>query len=287
MRFRRGEIVALCAPLGILLGGWLVLPAIFGLVTTLTTYGPSLRTFRFVGLANYSAVLRDPDFGAAVRNIVVFCATAVPVELVIGFGIAYAVRGTRRGRRWIRIALLLPWLLSPIGSGVMWHFLLAPATGPLNFILGWLNLPEVSSPSGSPTLALPTAIAIEVWRLSPLVAFLLVPALEAVPAERWEDARLDGLGVLGRITNVVLPAIRPVLASVTMLAIGLALGTFDSLLILTGGGPGTATVTPALFSYKEAYPIANWPISSAAAWIIALAVIGTGAAYLKLAGGAE
>jgi ABC-type sugar transport system permease subunit len=283
MRFQRRQVLVLCAPLGALLGGWLILPALVGLISTLTSYAPLSPAFNFVGLANYLAVLRDREFATAIRNVIVFCLIAVPLELAIGLGIAYALREPFRGRGLLRVLLLLPWLLSPIGAGVMWHFLFDSATGLPGFVLGWLGL-AATSPAASPALALPTAIAIEVWRLAPLVAFLLIPGLEAVPAERWEDARLDGLGLGRRIANVALPAIGPLLAAVAMLMIGLSLATFDSILILTGGGPGTATITPALFSYHQAFEVDNWPVGSASAWLVAFGLLGVGAIYLRLAG---
>jgi ABC-type sugar transport system permease subunit len=173
--------------------------------------------------------------------------------------------------------------LSPIGTGVMWHFLFDSATGLLDFLLGWLGVTGTASPASSPSLALPTAIAVEVWRLAPLAAFLLLPGIEAIPEERWEDAILDDVGVWQRILHVAVPSTRPLLLAVTMLLIGLSLGTFDSILILTGGGPGTATVTPALFSYQAAIETANWPVGAAAAWILAFGVLAVGVVYLRLA----
>jgi multiple sugar transport system permease protein len=244
---------------------------------------PARASVRVRGPANYVTVLTDREFSVAVRNVLVFCVVAVPLELSIGFGIAYALREPFRGRGLMRVLLLLPWLLSPIGSGVMWHFLFDSATGLPGFILGWLGL-TATSPAASPTLALATAIAIEVWRLAPLVAFLLIPGLEAVPSDRWEDARLDGLGLRGRIVNVALPAIAPLLVAVGLLAVGLSLATFDSILILTGGGPGTATITPGLFSYQQAFELDNWPVGSAAAWLVAFALLALGAFYLRLGG---
>jgi ABC-type sugar transport system permease subunit len=275
--------ILLFTPLGVLLGGWLVLPAMLGLLSTFTSYSPGVVTVRFTGLANVAAVLRDREFATAVRNIAFFTVLAVPLELGIGFGLAYLLRRPMRGRGVWRVALLLPWLISPIGSGVMWHFLFSSATGFIDFGLGWLGLPSLSSPIATAPLALPTVVAVEVWRVAPFVAFLLLPALSSIPAERWEDAELDGLSLARRIWDVALPPIRPLVLAITMLLIGLALGTFDSVLILTGGGPGTATVMPALYSYNHAFGVSNWSVGATSAWLIAIGVIGVGIVYLRLA----
>jgi len=268
MRLTLRQRALLFAPVAILLGGWLVLPALLGLLSTLTTYAPGARPLRITGFANAAAVITDRELATAVRNIVVFTVVAVPLELGIGFGLAYLLRRPIRGRGLWRVALLLPWLISPIGSGVMWHFLLSGATGILDFGLGWLGHPGLPSPIATAPLALPTVVAIEVWRVAPFVAFLLLPGLSSIPTERWEDAELDGLSLAGRIRAVALPPIRPLLLAVTMLLVGLALGTFDSVLILTGGGPGTATVTPALYSYNRAFGVGDWSAGATSAWLI-------------------
>jgi len=272
----------LLAPLAILLGGWLLVPALVGLAATLTTYSPLSTTFAFVGGQNYSRVIADPQFGVAVRNIVIFTLVAVPLELSLGFLIAYLLRRPIWGRSWWRILLLLPWLVSPIASGVMWHYLLAGATGIANFALGWLGGPEIASPIGDVHLALPATIAVEVWRVTPFVTFLLLPGMTAIPQERWEQAMLAGAPLHRRLLDVAIPDMLPLLLTVGMLLVGLSLGAFDTVLILTGGGPGTATLTPALYSYDRAFVTNDWPIGAASAWLIAAAVGLVGAVYVQL-----
>jgi len=282
VRLTRRDRLLLFAPLAILLGGWLVIPALVGLGATLTTYSPLTTPVAFAGWRNYTDVLHDPQFGEAVRNVAIFTLVAVPLELGLGFGIAYLLRRPFRGRSWWRGLLLLPWLVSPIASGVMWHYLFSGATGILNFVLGWLGQPEVGSPIGDVRLALAATIAIEVWRMAPFVTFLLLPGLVAIPEERWEQATLAGTSWFQRIANVALPEVAPLMLTVGMLLTGLSLGAFDTILILTGGGPGTATLTPALYSYDRAFVTNDWPSGAASAWLIAAGVAAVGAAYVRI-----
>lgn len=282
MRLTRRDRLLLFAPLAILLGGWLVIPALVGLGATLTTYSPLTTAVAFAGWRNYTDVLHDPQFGEAVRNVAIFTLVAVPLELGLGFGIAYLLRRPFRGRSWWRGLLLLPWLVSPIASGVMWHYLFSGATGILNFVLGWLGQPEAASPIGDVRLALAATIAIEVWRMAPFVTFLLLPGLVAIPEERWEQATLAGTSWFQRIANVALPEVAPLMLTVGMLLTGLSLGAFDTILILTGGGPGTATLTPALYSYDRAFVTNDWPSGAASAWLIAAGVAAVGAAYVRI-----
>jgi len=283
VKLTRRDRTILFAPLVVLLGGWLVLPAVLGLFATFTTYSPFTTTVRPSGFANYAAVAGDPQFGAAIRNIIIFTVIAVPLELAIGFGIAYLLRRPMKGRALWRVLLLAPWLVSPIAAGVMWHFLFSGTTGILDFGLGWIGLPEVASPVGDLRLALPAAVAVEVWRVAPFVTFLLLPGLVSIPNERWEEATLAGASPLQQIRHVAIPELRTLLLTVGMLLIGLAFGTFDTILILTGGGPGTATLTPALYSYSRAFQTNDWPVGAASGWLIAVGVIAVGVVYLRLA----
>jgi multiple sugar transport system permease protein len=283
MRLTRRDRLILFAPAAVLLAGWLILPAVLGLLASFTDYSPFRQALHFSGLNNYAAVLGDQIFTTAVRNVALFTIVAVPLELGIGFGLAYLLRGPIRGRRLWQMLLLLPWLVSPIGSGVMWHFLLGSTRGILNFALGWIGRPEISSPIADVRLALPATIAVEIWRVAPLVTFLLVPGLASIPSERWEEATLNGASWIRTALDVVVPTLRPLLLAITMLLIGLSLGTFDAILILTGGGPGTSTVTPALYSYNQAFGVNNWPLGAASAWLIAAGVLGAGLVYVGLA----
>jgi multiple sugar transport system permease protein len=256
-------------------------PATLGFLATITNYSPFTSTIHLVGPANYMAVLQDPQFAAAARNIMLFTVAAVPLELIVGFAIAYLLRAPLRGRSALRVLMLLPWLISPIGSGVMWHFLLGQTHGLVDYGLEWIGFHDVTSPLGDVRFALAAVVAIEVWRLAPFVAFLVLPGLLVVPQERWDYAALAGASWLRTIQHVAVPSVGPLLLTIAMLLMGLALGSFDVVLILTGGGPGTATLTPALYSYSGAFESNDWPVAATAAWLIAGAVLSIGVVYLR------
>ncbi len=272
----------LFAPLAIVLGPFLLWPALLGLVTSFTNYAPGQPAVRGVGLANYMAVLGDGEFRTAAGNLAVFVLVSVPLELGLGFLIASLLREPFPGRGLVRVVLLLPWMVSPVANGVMWHFLGSSTLGLLSFGPAWLGLPARPSPFALPSLALPAMIAVDVWRKSPLASFLLLPGLLAVPSEQWEQATLEGAGVLSHTGDVALPWLRRLLLPVALLLAGDALGSFETVLVLTGGGPGTATVTPALYSFDKAFTAHAWPVGVTAAWLIVAAVVLLGACYLGL-----
>ena len=272
----------LFAPLAVLLGVWLVGPAVLGFLATLTTYTPTGHGIDFRWFSNYATVLRNRQLIAGIRNVAVFTLVAVPLELAIGFGLAYLLRRPFRGRGLWRVLLLLPWLVSPIASGVMWHFVLGSSNGIIDFGLAALGLPSDFSPLGQKGLALATTVLVEVWRMAPLVAFLLVPGLSSIPDERWEQGTIDGLSWPGRVRDIALPAVRPLLLAITLLLIGASLGTFDSLVVMTGGGPGSETMMPALYTYQQAFQFSDWSAGAASAWLIGGALLIVGLAYLRL-----
>ncbi len=281
MLTRRQRLV-LFAPLGLVILPFLLWPAAFGLVASLTTYGPGQRDVRWVGLAHYVALLSDPQFRAASLNSAEFTVVTVAAELAIGFGLAYLLRLPFRGRALVQIGLLLPWLVSPIANGVLWHFLFDLTNGLYGYFPALLGAQVPASPLGLRGWAMPTMMAVDVWRKAPLAAFLLVPGLAAIAPERWEQARLDGAPLFSRLRHVAWPQVWPMLATVAMLLIGDSLGAFDTVLILTGGGPGTATLTPGLYSYQQAFRVNNWPDGAASAWLIMSAMALIGLVYIAL-----
>jgi multiple sugar transport system permease protein len=272
---------ALLAPLALLVVPFLLTPALLGLVASFTSYGPFETQIRFVGLDNYAAILADSQFVIASRNVAIFTSAAVVAELALGFAIAYLLRKPFRGRALVRIALLVPWLVSPVANGVLWHFLLTPSVGPLDFVRAWVGLPTGPSPLGVSGLALPTAIATDVWRKAPLVGFLVLPGLLAIPRERWETATLEGARLIDRVRLVAIPPLVPLLLTIAMLLIGDTLGIFDGLLILTGGGPGSETITPGLYAYQQAFRANDWRLGATAGWLVAASVLVVGAAYVR------
>jgi ABC-type sugar transport system permease subunit len=277
----RPERVLLVAPLLLLLIPFLIAPLLLGFLVTFTNIGIPPPPLQFVGLKNYATAFSDREFFASWRNILIFVLVAVPAELLIGLGIAHLLREPFRGRALLRIVLLVPWLVSPIANGVMWHFLFDLQIGLINYFPAWFGV-DVPPPFGSLTWALPTAIATDVWHNAPLAAFLLLPGLIAIPAEQWDYALLEGATLLTRLRHIVIPWTRSLLLAVALLLIGATLGTSDSILILTGGGPGSATMTPGLYSYLQAFRYQFWSVGATAAWLIVASMLLIGFIYLRL-----
>jgi ABC-type sugar transport system permease subunit len=261
---------------------FMIWPALFGLASSFTNYAPFQKNpVHFVGTANYATVLSDPDFRKAAANIAIFTLFSVTLELLLGTLIAYRLRQAFRGRSLLRFILLIPWLISPVATGVMWHFLLQTNSGIPSYGAELLGLTSFPSLLGH-GFALPTLIAVDIWRKAPLVMFLVLPGLQFIPAAYWDLAELEGMSLRVRLRHIVFPHLRLLFLTVTMLLIGDSLAASEIVLILTGGGPGSETLTPGLYSYNHAVTVFDWIGGTTSAWLIAAAVLLAGAVYLLL-----
>ncbi len=272
----------LLAPLAVALAGLMVWPALSGLVYSFTSFDPLRNAnVRFVGLEQYARAFDQPGFRDSIRNAFWLALGSVGLQIGLGSVVALALRRPFRGRSAVRLLLLAPWLVSPIASGVMWHFLFNRESGFVTVLAAVLGSPALPDPRG-PGLALCSLILIETWRKAPLVAFLVLPALMGVPATLWDMAALEGLSRLQTARHVALPHLRGVLLTLGMLLVGDALGTFETVLMFTGGGPGGETITPGLYAYQQAFQTYDWALGSSSAWVVAGSVLALGAVYLGL-----
>ena len=160
----------------------------------------------------------------------------------------------------------------------MWHQLLSTEHGVLSFWTALLRLPPVPYPLVSAPFA--SVIVVEIWRKFPLVSFLILPGLQAIPTEQWDNSKLDGLSLWGQIRYIVLPRLRLLLLTVALLLAGDALGISESVFFLTGGGLGVQTMTPGLYSYNKAIRGLNWSFAAIPGWFTVVGVFLLGLCYV-------
>jgi multiple sugar transport system permease protein len=263
---------------------FLLVPMLLSFVASLTNYAPFQTAImtRFVGLENYSRLLGEDTFRTALLNVSWLTLLTVSAELVLGFAIASLLRTPFRGRAVLRFVLLVPWLTSPAASGIMWHAMFDMRSGMVNYfpaLFGLPRLPYALSVDG----AFAAVVATEIWRKTPLVTFLLLPGLLAVPADQWDQATLDGLGIIPKVRHVVFPRLRTLGLTIMLLMVGESLGTSESVFFLTGGGPGSRTMTPGIYSYNQAIQGQNWARAATSGWYIVMLVLMVGAGYLYAA----
>jgi multiple sugar transport system permease protein len=209
----------------------------------------------WIGLGNYSALISDPTFWQAVKNTFIFTTGSIGAKLVLGLAIALVLNEALPLRGLWRSIVMLPYAMPTLVSVLVWKWMYNDVAGVLNYLATSAKL--VDHPIlwlGDPSIALPSVIAVNVWRGFPFFVITILAGLQTVPQELYDAAKVDGAGVWARFRQVILPGILPVIAVVTLFSAILTFNDFSIIWILTQGGPGNATQVLATLTYKIAIP---------------------------------
>jgi multiple sugar transport system permease protein len=244
---------AFLAPYLILYLLFMVLPVLWSFALSLKS-GGLLEGTRYIGLANYAEVWSNPFFYKALSNTAYYALVTVPGTMLLALGTALLVHPlARRWQNFIRAALFLPLISSPVALAVIWNALLAPgADGPLNWILGIGGLAPKNW-LGHPDWVLPAIAAFEIWRGYGFWVIVLLAGLDAVPNSLYEAARVDGARRWHLFSRITLPLLRPTLLFLSVMGVIWSLQLFDAVYILTSGGPANASVTVVYYIYRGAF----------------------------------
>lgn len=242
------------------------------LATSFTDYGATRQTWGFVGLDNYIALLDDPTFSRALSNTVYMVTVIVVVETILGLGLAVLLARSFRGIGFVRSMFIMPLMTPAIVAAITWRALFNTNSGWINYLLGLVGLPQPDW-LGNPAIAMPSIIIADMWVGIPFVAILLVAAILAVPREQQEAAAIDGAGAWRVFRHVTLPTIRPVLAVVVIFRAIDAFKKFESVQVITGGGPGDATTNLNLYVYEVAFLFLRMGSAAAIAVVLILVML--------------
>ena len=225
------------APAMIFVGLLIVVPLAWTAYLSLTDAQGSVRAeSKFVGLSNYLKVFGDTErFWPAVLRTFTFTSGAVAAEMVLGMGIALLLWRPFKGEKWVRVAILMPLVATPVAVGMMWRLIFDPNIGFANQLLSWFGIPAQPWLSGQAS-ALPTLIFIDVWQWTPMIVLILLAGLTSLSDEA---ARIDGATSWQRFRFVTLPLLRStVIVAIVLRGID-ALKTFDILYATKGKGGGS------------------------------------------------
>lgn len=228
------------APLVVVLGVLTAVPTGYILIVSLTDYAATNRHTSFVWFANYISMFSDPNYWTVLFRTVLFVVAAVAIQLALGLGVAVALTGMKRGGPVIRALILLPMAAAPIATYFNWQQILNAAYGPLDYLLNAVGLPAPDW-LGEKALALPTLVAVDTWQWTPFVFIILAGGLATIPGDLLEAAMVDGATAWQRFAHITLPLLMPYVAVAVLFRSIDALKTFDSVQILTSGGPGSST----------------------------------------------
>jgi multiple sugar transport system permease protein len=238
---------------------------------------------QWVGLDNYWAAVSNPDFRDAVGRTLYFTVVSVSLELILGLLVGLMLNQKFAGRAFVRALLVLPWALPTIVNAMMWRLIDGPEYGALNALLTQIGvLEDYRSWLGDPAVAMDMVILADVWKNYPFIALIVLAALQTVPEDLYEAARLDGARAWKRFTNVTLPGIVGPLSVAIVLRIIEAFKVFDIVYVMTKGGPDDTTKPLSFMVYQEAFSYLR--IGSGAAYAILMALFSAAliAAYIFL-----
>lgn len=250
---RQRASLALTVPTWVLLVALFAVPLAVGVYLSFRNSSLAFLTAeRFVGLQNYRSEVLSGAFLDALQVTLVIIALDLAVQIPVGLGLALLLHRELRGSRFFRSSLLLPMLLTPVAVGLMWRFMLNTDLGIVNWLLTSVGLPDVDWLGGA-RAAIFAVVLVDSWQAIPFVMLLSLAGLAGLPREPMEAAAVDGATARQAFRYVTLPLLKPVLLIILMIRLIDGLKLFDTIYILTFGGPGTATQTLSLLAYKTGF----------------------------------
>lgn len=269
---------------------WFILPALvvvcavilfpWGFTVWMSAFDWKIgSTAHFVGLGNYTHLFTNRRFIEAVGRTFYFTALAVMFPLILGTIAALIFHRQFPFRGLLRGVFIMPMIATPVAVALVWTMMFHPQQGVLNYLLSLVGLPP-SLWVYSPTLVIPSLVLVEVWHWTPLVMLIVLGGLAALPSEPYESARLDGASEWQLFRFVTLPLVAPFLLVAGVIRTIDALKTFDTIYVITSGGPGTASETINLYLYLQAFAFYN--IGNASAVVVVFFTIVLALALLLL-----
>lgn len=253
-------------PAILVVAGIMFFPLFYTLVLSFFRKSVFTQNMTFVGLDQYIKLFSDPIFFKATRNTTLWTIGSVLFQTIIGFSLAFIVHQLKRKlQSFVRILLVVPWVIPGIASVLVWQWCYHTDYGIINEFFKQLGFIDTSiSWLGNTKTSLAACIVVNVWKMTPFVMLLIEAALQNVPAELKEAARVDGASRLKVFKVVTLPHLAPILKTTVLLLTIWTLNAFTYIYILTTGGPNYSSEILSLYIYRKAFQDFNYSYASAA-----------------------
>ena len=268
-----------------LVAGRFALPALLLLVLTIlvplgvlaylsfTDYELGDVDLHYVGLQNITAALTDPEFRRALKNTLLYVAIVLPGSVILSLLVAVLVHRRKRTRSLYEIIYFLPVTSTFIAMATVWQFLLHPSLGPVSAVLRWLGIGEIAFLS-NPSLALPTLAVIGIWQLVGFNMILFLAGLSTIPKDLYEAAEIDGCGgEIDRFLTITWPLLGPTTMFVIVTSSITAFKVFDTVAVLTHGGPVGSTEVLLYKVYLEGFQYFRMAYASVLTFIFLIFIL--------------
>lgn len=271
----------LITPAQLLLVALILLPTIY--VGWLSLHRATFGTDpAFVGLANWQALLGDRVFWQAAKNTFFVVLAVVYGELALGLSLALLASGWMPGKKIFIALLIAPYAINEVSAVTMWRYVLEPDIGMVSWTLVQLGIGQLDW-SADPNDALALAALLGIWTHTPFTFLILYAALQGVPAELQEAARVDGAGAWSVFRHVTLPFILPAMLVAVMFRTITAMRIFSEIWLLTEGGPARMTEVLAVYLYRAAFRYHEFGVASATALAMVVLSLLIALPYLAVA----
>lgn len=234
----------------------------------------------FVGFENYARAFDDPRFWSSLGTTLIYVAITVPGAILAGLGLALLANLPFRVKWPVRLGLLLPWALPLVFAGLIFRWFFEYEQGVVNAVLRGVGLEPLRWLS-TPSLAFIATCTAIVWKSSSFVALVLLAGLQAIPSSLYEAAAVDGASPWQRFCNVTLPMLRPAIVVALIFRTITAIQTFDIPYAMTGGGPGHAAETLAMYVHRTTIDVLDFGYGSALAALMFLVSLAMTSVYIR------
>jgi multiple sugar transport system permease protein len=243
----------LVAPLVLVMLGVIGYPLLNTVILSLQNQGVVGSESTLVGLENYTRALTDGTFWAAIGRSGIWLAGNLVVQTIIAFVTALVIGGRSRWARASRTWILFPWVIPTVAVAVIWQWLSNSNYGIVPKVASAVGINGLGSPFGDSALAMPALILMNSWHWFPLGAVVIYGALQTIPAELYEAAKVDGANAWRLFWSITFPLLQPVLFALGLVGSLWSFNIVDSIYLVTKGGPADASTTAPVFIYNKAF----------------------------------
>jgi ABC-type sugar transport system permease subunit len=275
-----GPAYLLILPAMALIAAMMVYPLVQTVIFSLSNVQLPLLNTTFVGWQNFQKVLSDSDtFPLVIRTIEWIVGTVV-LRFVLGFVGALIFNAKVKGTVWLRVLVILPWTLPSVVSANLWRWILQSDLGVFDETLRSWHLGFLAQDwLGNPHLALISVILVYSWSGFPFVMLLLLAGLQSIPQEQYEAAQTDGAGRMQIFRHITLPSLRSVITISLILEVIGAVNSFDTIMVMTAGGPANATTIFGIAIYRTGFSSFDFGGASALSVLLLVAALAVFVVY--------
>lgn len=246
---------------------FVLFPVVFSFYLSFHKWNMFSEDQSFIGLANYAAVLGNPEFWSVLQNTLVYTIGTIPLNMTVALLAALALNRRIAGKKLLRTALFAPVVMSSVAAAVIWRWVYEPNFGLLNWFLGLFGIPAVNW-LNEPAAAMFALIVMGVWKTFGVNMVLFAAGLQGIPEHYYEAAAIDGAGTLRKFWNVTVPLLSPTTFFILVMSVIGSFQVFDTVYVLTSGGPLGSTKVLVFYLYEQAFKYFEMGYASAVAYLM-------------------